>query len=251
MKTFSGLVALTLAAATAAPAQTAADADFAARSTAPGVVRVIGFDAAADFNSGSGATNGAYGQNFGILPPSGTSDYTSAIRDTALKASGSGALRFTIPSNTSADTSGAYFVNFSSDLATRFGANSHFFIQWRQRFTSEFITRKYQGGGGFKQVIIGSGDHAGAIWSSCSSLELVQANYYQSGFPILYNSCSGSASHGAYDGFYEPYGAYDFKLQNARPSPFCLYSQKDTSYFPPQGNACGLLFSPKFSPFIL
>ena len=32
---------------------------------------------------------------------------------------------------------------------------------------------------------------------------------------------------------------YDFKLQNARPSPYCLYSQKNTSYFPPTGNCFG------------
>jgi hypothetical protein len=55
----------------------------------------------------------------------------------------------------------------------------------------------------------------------------------------MYNSCSGSTSHGAYEGFEEPHGAYDFKLQNARTDPLCLYSQGDTSYFPPEGNCVG------------
>jgi hypothetical protein len=55
----------------------------------------------------------------------------------------------------------------------------------------------------------------------------------------MYNSCTGSASHGPYNAFEEPFGSSDFKLQNAMPSPFCLYSQGNTSppsYFPPAGN---------------
>jgi hypothetical protein len=40
--------------------------------------------------------------------------------------------------------------------------------------------------------------------------------------------------------FEEPYLAFDFKLQNARPSPYCLYSQgASNSYFPPNGNCFG------------
>lgn len=80
------------------------------------------------------------------------------------------------------------------------------------------------------------------MYSSCSDLEVVVFNYEQEGFPAMYNSCSGSKSHGPYDGFYQPFGAYDFKLQNGRPSPYCLYSQGNTSpksYFAPQGNCLG------------
>src|SRR6185295_15696747 len=50
------------------------------------------------------------------------------------------------------------------------------------------------------------------------------------------------------DGQYQPleerFGSYDLKLQNARPSPYCLYSQSSTtpsSYFPPTGNCFGYL----------
>lgn len=56
---------------------------------------------------------------------------------------------------------------------------------------------------------------------------------------MMYNSCTGSASHGAYDLFEEPFGSYDFKLQNARPTPYCLYSQSSTGYLPPNGNCFG------------
>ena len=95
------------------------------------------------------------------------------------------------------------------------------------------------GGGGFKQIIVGTGDQPATLYSSCSNLELVATNYYQNGFPTMYNSCGASASHEAYDGFYEPYGAYDFKLQNARPAPYCLYHGKDFGYFAPNGNCFG------------
>ena len=55
----------------------------------------------------------------------------------------------------------------------------------------------------------------------------------------MYNSCSGSTSHGAYNPFEQPFGAFDFKMQNGRPAPYCLYSQGQTNpvtYFPPTGN---------------
>ncbi len=58
----------------------------------------------------------------------------------------------------------------------------------------------------------------------------------------MYNSCIGSTSHGAYNGFEERFGSYDFKLQNARSSPYCLYSQGFTNprtYLPPTGNCFG------------
>ena len=172
------------------------------------------------------------------MPPSGTSDYTRATRDTSIKASGDSSLRFTIPSNSGSDSSGTYFTNFSKDLSVQFDAGQEFFVQWRQRFSPEFITTQYTGGGGFKQIIVGTGDQPGTIFSSCSSLELPLFNYGQNGFPVMYNSCAGSASHGPFDGFYEPFGAYDFKLQNGRPSPGCLYSQK-SGYFAPTGNCFG------------
>jgi hypothetical protein len=55
----------------------------------------------------------------------------------------------------------------------------------------------------------------------------------------MYNSCEGSTSHGPYDNFNESFGGFDFKLQNARPLPYCLYLQSTTSYFPPVGNCFG------------
>jgi hypothetical protein len=216
--------------------------DFATRCVQPGVIKCVGFDDVSDFNIGSGGTAGAYGQNSGIFPPSGTSDYTRATRDTTVKASGNSSLKFTIPANSSADSSGSYFTNFSSDLATQIGENSDLYVQWRQRFSPEFVATKFAGGGGWKQIIIGTGDQPGKLYFSCTALEVNVQNTYHRGFAQMYNSCTGSTSHGPYNPFEEPFGTYDFKLQNARPSPYCLYSQGSTvpkSYFPPDGNCFG------------
>jgi hypothetical protein len=177
----------------------------------------VGFDSPADFSNGKGGTNGAYGSNSGIMPPSGTADYTRATMDSVVKASGNGSLKFTIPSNSPSDTSGSWFTNFSTDLSTQFGENADFYIQWRQRFSPELLTTKFAGGGGWKQAILGTGDQPGQVRASCTATEVVVQNTYQRGFPQMYNSCTGSASHGAFDGFEERFGASDFKMQNGRP----------------------------------
>ena len=202
-------------------------------------MKCVGFDSAVEFNIGSGGTSGAYGQNSGLFPPSGTSDYTRATRDTSVKASGDSSLKFTIPANSGSDSAGSYFTNFSTDLSVQFDGNSEFFVQWRQRFSPEFVNTKFAGGGGWKQIIIGTGDQPGIFYTSCSALETVVQNTYHRGFPQMYNSCDGSTSHGAYNPFEESFGAYDFKLENGRPAPYCLYSQSATSYFAPVGNCFG------------
>jgi len=149
-------------------------------------------------------------------------------------------LKFTIPSNSGADTSGSYFTNFSSDLSVQFGGNQEFYVQWRQRFTTEFITTPYAGASGWKQIIIGSGDQPGGIlYFSCTDLETVVNNAFYRGFAQMYNSCGASSAHGPFDGFEEPFGNSDFKLQNARLSPYCLYSQSGANRFPPNGNCFG------------
>jgi hypothetical protein len=197
-----------------------ADADFAKRCTDPGVIKCVNFDSPADIA-------GRWTNNSGI-----TSGASTPTLDTSVKASGGSALKFTIPSNSWGDTSGTYFTNFSSDLSTQFGENSEFFVQWRQRFSPEFVDTYYEGDSGIKQVIITTGDLPGKVYASCESTGIVLTTYNQARVPILYQSCTGSESHGPYDAFLEPVvvgGApVDFKLQNGPPSPFCLW--KDNQY---------------------
>jgi MYXO-CTERM domain-containing protein len=215
-------------------------ADFDGRCAAPGVLVCVGFDDPADLA-------GTFGDNHGTLPGAAIPEI-----DPTTKASGTGALRFTIPSNSPANSSGSYFTNFSEDLSVQFDGDARFFVQWRQRFSPELLSTYYDGGGGWKQAIIGVGDQpgcsassattidsGGSCSSSCTELETVVQNTGQRGFAQMYNSCTGSTSHGAYDPFEEPFGDYDFALQNARPDPHCLYSQSETGYFPPAGNCLG------------
>ena len=225
-----------ISASTSTPASTPTPisaADFNTRCTAPGVVKCVGFDAASDIAGG-------YGSNSGIF--SGAN--TTPTLDASAKASGASSLKFTIPSNSGSDSSGTYFTNFSPDLSLQFGENQEFYVQWRQRFSPEFLNTVYQGGGGWKQIIIGTGDKPGGTWyASCTSLETVVQNIYHDGFPQMYNSCTGSTSHGPYATFQEPFSTswnpYNFKLQNARPSPYCLYDNNGQSKLPPSGNCLG------------
>jgi hypothetical protein len=170
--------------------------------------------------------------------------------DTSTKASGNSSLKFTIPSNIGSNM-GSYWTNFSDDLSVQFGANADFYIQWRQRFSPEMLSTYYQGGGGWKQAIIGSGDKTGCsssnqtnCTSSCTTLETVTQNTNQRGFPQMYNSCTGSTSHGPYRGFEEPFGASDFKLENAMPSPYCLYSQSWSLGTPASGTGNCFVYRP-------
>jgi hypothetical protein len=187
--------------------------------------------------------SGTFGDNSGILSGAAT-----PVLDNSIKASGTSSLMFTIPPFSSADTSGSYFTNFSSDLSVQFGENQEFYIQWRQRFSQEFLNTIYQGGGGWKQAIIGTGDKPGTLYSSCTDLETVLHNNLYRGFPQMYNSCTGSTSHVAFAPLEESFGG-DFKLQNARPSPFCLYSATNAgTQFPPTGN-CFAYFADEWMTF--
>jgi len=210
---------------------TSGPTDFQVRCGSPGVIRCVGFDSPADIV-------GKYGDNSGILVGA-----TRPVLDTAIKASGESSLKFTVPSKSGADTSGSYFANFSEDLSSQFGENSEFYVQWRQRFSPEFLNTHYDGGEGWKQAIIGTGDQPGHLYASCTDLEVVIQNTYQRGFARIYDSCSGSTSHGAYDPFSQPFvtpwNGANFKMQNAMPSPFCLYDNQGKSQLPPKGNCFG------------
>jgi hypothetical protein len=80
------------------------------------------------------------------------------------------------------------------------------------------------------------------------AIGLTVENSNQRGFPQMYQSCTGSSSHGPYDPLQvyttlpSPYNYDDILLQNARPAPFCTYLQGNTtppSYLPPTGNCFG------------
>ena len=197
--------------------------DFDVRRSAPGVVRSFDFDSPAQLGSKTYRSN--------VWLNCGTK--TCATIDTAVKASGAGSIRFDIPTRSNDNASGSWSAEFSPDLSLRFGENSEFFVQWRQRFNQAYLDTKIldtngKPQGGFKQVIIGPGNTATTTYNSCEASHVVLTTYYQTRIPIGYNSCTGSASHRQpYEGFYETVlGANgsptDYLIQNG-PSLNCSF----------------------------
>lgn len=181
------------------------------------LVRTADFDDASWFNERDPANN------YGIINNSGIPGVVP-VQDGSMLASGHQSMKFTIAANQGQGNPGQFWMNFSADLATQFGEGEDVWIQWQQRYDSLTATHG-------KQVIIGSGDQAGCAvagtppcYGSCSDLEVVVQGTNERDYPQMYNSCTGSASHGSFDPFEEDIGGGDFKMQNAMPSPFCLHS---------------------------
>lgn len=187
------LLALTPSAAYFSPATNGeSDADFKARCNGPGVIRCFGFDSMDDVRR--------------HLDPAADGVYRGEI-DQNVKASGAGSLRFTIPTHSSANTSGNFSLEFADDLSAQFGAGEEFYVQWRQRFSPEMLTTSYKGGNGWKQAIIGEGSRPGHRAYSCTDIEVVVENTYQVNAPRMYHSC------GRKDGQYEPFQVYGQQQQ--------------------------------------
>jgi hypothetical protein len=185
-----------------------AEADFAARCAAPGVIRCYGFDNAADADQ-------YIRKSWSVSVKYGT-----IVSD--VKASGAGSLRFLIPSQSGSGDSGSFSMNFSQDLSAQFGEGDEFYIQWRQRFSPELLSTHFTGGDGWKQVIIADGDKPGRKSAdACTQLQIVLQNVSQRGVPQLYHSC------GEKDGQYEPLNVYrggKYEIQNGTKPP-CLWQE--------------------------
>jgi len=118
---------------------TAAAVPFNTRCTGAGVVLCSGFESAADVD------NYVSGNDLGQI---------LGTRSTTAAASGTSAMRFTIPSLTGANSSGAYERVFD-EAGTGFMEGDTFYAQFRQRFSPEMLSNA-MGGNGWKQVILTS-----------------------------------------------------------------------------------------------
>jgi outer membrane lipoprotein-sorting protein len=157
-----------------ANAQTTSDQDFQKRCTASGVLVCQGFDASSTFVYSSSQTNCVY-------PPSGSTKVL-AVQDTSIKLSGASALRFDIPGNTGADMAGNYSTNFGT---SRFGPGSKFYVQYAQRFDSNYTTIDWSSmNTSPKQSIIYDGNGM-----TCANLELTLVDYYATNIPYMYSEC--------------------------------------------------------------
>jgi chitodextrinase len=166
------------------------DLDFAQRCGGAGVIKCATFDSSSEIA-------GVWGNVFGILPGTNANPQI----DATVKASGAGSLKFTIPSQSGSNGAGSYFTNFSNNLSALFGENSTFYIQWRQRFDTNYVNHNFAGSGGKKLVIIGAGDQAGVCNpsfptsatcpTSCTDIELVPTaqDIDRNSIVTAYNSC--------------------------------------------------------------
>lgn len=170
------------------------ESDWVTRSTGPDVVRAIGFDSAADVTNNIHPDRGAGNISF----------------DQSVKASGNGAMRFVVPSNSGETSgSGSWRINFSeAPFNIQFGENEEFFVQWRQRFDQYYLEHTYLGGGGWKQIIISQGDVTDVEANACTELEIVVNNGKNWKLPQAYHSCGAYIPYHGHDGS-------DYLLQNA------------------------------------
>jgi len=213
----SALSASASATTQTAPPQGGADADWLARTSAPGVVRAIRFDSEAEY--------------LNFLYPRRDVDPRDNAWDTTVKASGAGSLRFDIVAGRGEGGGGNWALNFSEDLKTQFGENEQFFIQWRERFDDYTITHKFldtAGGtdGGWKMILIGQGDQSdGTVSWACPENQLAMNNGKYVGYPAMFHGCW------VYAGLNQSNVANTLSKQN----------QVKCQYFPANGDTSGCL----------
>ena len=211
-------VAALVADPTPAPMPVPTSTDFAARSA--GALRAFDFAPGVDIGPDARARGYA---NFGY---SGDPSSLVPVIDAS---QGLNALRFDVPGMTGSAASCEWYLNFSPDYKTQFGARSSFFLQWRQRFNQAMcnvLIEQASGNGqsAIKQVIIAEQDTATRHFDSCDTGSIVLTTYLNWRVPMLYHSC-----HADYDlNDYRISGHYQYQnIINGVPAtvagPFCDY----------------------------
>lgn len=163
-----------------AQAQTA-DNDFAARCAGPGVIKCVGFD-----NTSADIVRE---QN---LHPDGFGTYRAGL-DASMRASGGGSLRFDLPPppHAGANIAGRWSPVTNDGLGRLFGQNSTFYVQFRLRFSREFLDNTWNAT--WKTVIF----HY--LQTTCNSIELTTQEYFD-GFPLMYTDCGATHMYATLDG---------------------------------------------------
>ena len=172
--------------------------DFQTRCAQVGVIVCQGFDNPAIFTAATWPASGLYPGGDGVLRGS---------LDTTVSASGGGSLKFTIPSMGDGNAAGYWRQLFTSNLssgpsgAQMFAQNSTFYVQFRQRFSPEFLTNVWPASGGgttyWKQEIFSNDS------STCGNVELTTVNDFSRGYPMMYSHCGS-------DVFQVPIAGSDF-----------------------------------------
>jgi hypothetical protein len=134
------------------------------------------------------------------------------------------------------------------DLSLRFGANSTYYIQFRQMMS---VTMVAAPGETKAHWVNAAADLPGCTpsttgqdsprlcFASCTAVELVNQNQYTSnGFPRWYSGCPNPPY--SFELIEGPGVPGQYNLQNARTAPGCTYDQASAGQqFPPTGNCFG------------
>ena len=220
--------------------------DFQSKCQQPGVINCFGVDSTNqlyyNWQPGSACDvvlgNHPNGNNPFGLSRSGNGNAVATIQngqciypdiDTSIRHSGTGALKFTIPPFSSADTSGYYSEPFK-----RLGNGSFLYIgpgspsgsvlyfQFYQMFDPNFVSTNFQctGGecGGWKQMIWYGNPPFG---SSSSTIEVTHNNGWQRGVPQMYGQ-QGHDDYGIQDAAGCPYAGSGFSSRSSYPEPPCV-----------------------------
>jgi hypothetical protein len=150
------------------------DADFQARCSAAGVIKCWGFD---DPSTDLVLNKHVFAGNC-----------TTPSQDTITKASGAGALKFSLPVSCppSADLAGRWEPQGSEGGGAfngrSFAGGDTFYVQFRMRITSSMLTNQWDSSWKFFEILYNS--------SYYGHLALVWVNYYTSGFISGYHGAS-------------------------------------------------------------
>jgi len=186
---------------------------FTTKCAQPGVLSCFGFDDQKELKYGY-STNQPACVNDPFIQPRYNISYvrgseegnTSAMEqngkciyplvDTTKPHSGTGSLKFTIPSNSTDNTSGNFTLPFKG-VGTTYAVTpgQSFWFQFYQYFDSAFLTTPYAPGGGWKQVILYGNPPFG---SNSSGIESTIVNGYLRGVPQMYGQ-QGADDYGTQD----------------------------------------------------
>ncbi len=210
-----------------APTLPARPASFAERCAQPGVVlcdpldegrvRGVGITGRTKNATLPDALQGRYRDWRWCHRVAGVTPQTPTVDD-EVKTSGSGALKFTVPTRSGAGDAGYCQINFTPDNSVQFGEGDTFFVQFRVRLSCTLLftdcdpaSQGYKkerrvratgkGGTSFKVSIINAGDHPNLQYpvNSCTEQHLVLIQGLK-GIVAGYHSC------GWYDGHYMKIG---------------------------------------------
>src|SRR5262249_32293518 len=166
----------TITAITSTPS-TSADADFAARCSAPGVLKCQGMNTMGTWPN-SDLVRLDVDNPHSNIRPRGDGQYRATV-DTSIMKSGAGSLRFQLDAGyANSNVAGSYIPNTNDGLGMNFGQNTDWYVQFAVRFSGSFLTNYTD------------------YWNSTPKISLFHQNQISCGSKELTTNMRGHGSSG-------------------------------------------------------